>query len=723
VHAEPFRLSAAPPKLWRSGESASTAPERKHASIQIPVTGLGSCNHRAPRPRIDPRARLSGHPVARWRTVRIAVWVTRCLSLCVALGAALAGAASVAGAQRPRTATTRTVSPTGILAQQRRMPSVIDSTLDGATRLLALLKLTPAPTFRDTPIARLDGRVFSQEPAAGQPIPVPPAPITLGVYRYVRVDSVTVPLVTGTPLLLAIRQLQRAGLVPRYSRQGLLSTAVATVSGQAPVAGARVALGDTVSLTLDVSIRVPWVVGADVATATQRLVRQGLVLELGGGDYSDSIAAGRIVRQRPDSGMAAHPGEAVTVWTSRGQHPREPEHRMPLLRGRSLAEATAALAPLGLAVTHVDSAVDAAMAGRIVAQRPREGATVHPSDQVDVTLAVLPQGRRVPWVVGRPLSAGAQVMRDSGFTPRPRLVPADGAARGMIIAQSVDSGVIRPPRALVVLTATDTAGPPPPQTRDMPNVVGMERREAIQALQFLAPALRTVEVATPREEEANRVVSQAPPAGTIVLEGVAIVLRVGRFAPLQPPRDSQPTDSAIVPAVEGLGISEARELLARADLLLGDVTAVAPGTDSVIARQDPGAGIAVARGSAVAVTLQDSAVGGDTTVDIITRHGGEGSSLLWWLLGGAGGVVATAVIMRLRRRSTPAADTHDERGRDDAAQVTLRPSPLPPPAVQLPEEQSVVAHEVTLVDGEPECSVDFPGSLIAREEVPNERPR
>ncbi len=648
--------------------------------------------------------------------------------------------------QPPRPAATRPVSPTSALAQQRRMPSVIDSTLDGATRVLAQFKLTPAPSFLDTPTPSLDGRVFSQEPVAGQPVPVPPRAIPLGVYRYVRVDSVTVPPVTGTPLLLAVRQLQRAGLVPRYSRQGLLAAAAATVSAQDPPAGTRVAPKATVSLTLDVSTRVPWVVGADLASATQRLVRQGLALEPRGSDYSDSIAAGRIVRQHPDSGVLARPGEVVGVWTSLGQHPPEPGQRMPRLVGRSLRDASAVLAPLGLAVTHVDSVSDAAMSGRITAQYPPEGTTVHPSDKVDVTIAVAPQGRRVPWVVGRPLAEGAQAVRDAGLAARARLVPGDGAARGIIIAQSIDSGVVRPPGALVVLTATDTAGPPPPETRDMPNVVGMTWGDAMQALKFLSPALHTVAVDTPNQEEENRVVAQSPPVGTIVLQGVAVVLRVGRYAPEQRPdsqrTDSQRTDlqppnvptadSAIVPAVEGLRLAEARERLAGAALRLGDVTADAPDADSVVARQDPGAGTAVARGSAVALTLRNAPAIADTR-DNTSRGGGGGGrsggsggdSRLWWLLGGVGGVLAAAAFLRQRHRSRGTGGAEHDRGRerDAAVQVTLHPSPLPPPAVQLPETQSVVAHGVTLVDRAPECSVDFPGSVIAREEGPNGRPR
>ncbi len=703
------------------------------------MNGTGSRNARASRPRLLARSRVVRQALAGWLRVWFTVRLTVGAALSVALGAALgvalgvalAGTSSVAMAQPPRPTATRTMSPFSALAQQRRMPSVIDSTFDGAARVLARYKLTPAPSYRDTPTEALDGRVFSQEPVAGQPIPIPPASIALGVYRYVRVDSIAVPSVTGIPLLLAVRQLQRAGLVPRFSRQGLRSAAVAIVSAQEPPAGTRVAPGATVTLTVDVSTRVPWVVGSDVATATQRLATQGLVLEPRGGDYSDSIAAGRIVRQHPDSGIAARPGEVVAVWTSLGQHPREPERLMPRLVGLSLGEASAALAPLGLAVTHVDSVIDATGTGRITKQDPPEGALVHTSDQVDVQLAVPPQGRRVPWVVGRTLPEGAQALRDAGFTPRARLVPAGEAARGVIIAQSVDSVVVRPPRTLVLLTATDTVGPPPPETRDMPNVVGMARDEAIEALKFLSPALRTVAEATSRKEEENRVVAQAPPVGAIVLPGVDVVLRVGRFVSVPPPpdslrqRDSLPTDSAIVPAVEGLTMGEARAPLARAGLVLGDVTAAAAVADSIIARQSPVAGTAVARGSTVALTLRSAQGDTNTTGASVSRNEGRGGSPPWWLLIGAGGVVAAVVILRLRRPSRPDGDKDEDTRREQeaAVQVTLRPSPLPPPAVKLPDEQAVVAHEVTLVDREPECSVEFPGSLIVREEVSNGRPR
>jgi len=91
---------------------------------------------------------------------------------------------------------------------------------------------TPGPNARDCPTPSRDGRVFSQEPVAGQRIPVPPAPVALGADRFVRVDSIAVPLVSGTPLLLATLRVRRAG--PVFAPLALAVTRVDSAHGATP---------------------------------------------------------------------------------------------------------------------------------------------------------------------------------------------------------------------------------------------------------------------------------------------------------------------------------------------------------------------------------------------------------------------------------------------------------------------------------------------------------
>lgn len=613
-------------------------------------------------------------------------------------------AATAGAAQRPKAVSTTAGQLTAQLAAQlRRMPDVRDSTLDGARRVLARLKLTPTVTTRDTTDQSRDGRVADQSPAPLTTLPNAPVEVQLTVYRYVPQRTVVVPSVVGVALPLAIRTLARASLVPRYGST-VARTLIATVVDQSPPAGTSVAAGTDVTLTVAVTARVPNITGADRPTALQQLARAGLVMDDRGAEYADAVAAGRVTRQHPDPGTLVHPGDAVGVWISQGPHPVAPTVRMPRLVGLTLSRAEALLASFQLRVTHIDSVVDASRAGRIVDQRPAEGSDVHADDPVEVRLAVAQARMRVPWVVGMPWTRGSAILARVGFVARQRLTPpAPGQAPGFIVAQDVDSSQSRPAGATIELTVTDSVVAAP-TTRAMPSVIGMTRDGATDSLGFLSPEITVVEVATPNAREGGTVLGQSPTPGTGVAPPVSVVLRIGRFQPRDSAVVPDDTSRAIVPDLIARSLDSARTLLRAAGLTLGDV--VIPGTlrDSVITTQLPVAGIALARGSAVSVVLAVQPPSDDRDGDQ-----GDGFRRVMPVLLIVGGAIAALLLFRVATRKPPKPSLQ--------VRVHLEPSTdAGPEVVRLPDE-SLVSLTVTLVDAPPAITLDHDGPLIAREEA------
>lgn len=648
-----------------------------------------------------PRARFVGH--ARVRLIARALLLMAWHPCAAAAQVTRSGTAGAT--QRPKTVST-TAAQLGaqLSAQQRRMPDVRDSTLDGARRVLARLKLTPTVATRDTTDQARDGRVADQSPAPLTTLPNAPVEVQLTVYRYVPQRTVVVPNVVGIALPLAIRALARASLVARYGST-VARTLIATVVDQSPAAGTSVAAGDEVTLTVDVTARVPDVTGADRPTALQQLARVGLVMDDRGAEYADSVAAGRVTRQHPEPGTLVHPGDVVGVWISQGPHPVVAAVRMPRLVGLTPPRAEALLASLQLRVTHIDSVIDAARAGRIIDQRPAEGSDVHAGDPVDVRLAVAPAQTRVPWVVGMPWTRGSAILARVGLVARQRLTPlAAGQAPGFIVAQDVDSLQSRPAGATIELTVTDSVVAAP-TTRDMPRVIGMTREAATDSLGFLSPEITVVEVATKEAREGGIVLGQSPAPGTGVAPPASVVLRVGRYEAPGPVISQGDTSRAIVPEVVALSLDSARTLLRLAGLTLGDV--VIPGTprDSVVTTQLPVAGIALARGSAVSVVLAVQLPPDD-------RDGGGGDDGIRRLLPVlliVGGAIAALLLFRAATRKPPR----------PTLQVNVRVEPSAdagPDVLRLPDE-SLVSLTVTLVDAPPAITLDHDGPLIAREEV------
>lgn len=416
---------------------------------------------------------------------------------------------------------------------QARMPSLVDSTEEAARRVLARFKLVPAITVQATPDPARDGRVLSQRPRAGAALPAAEDTVQLVVQRHVPARLVEVPDVTRASLPDAVQRLEARRLNARFSALSRVSSAFATVVAQSPAGGTRVPAGDTIDLTVEVRSVVPWIVGEEVSVATRMLAARGLRLEVAGEEYDAIVPAGRIARQRPDSGTPAPIRSVVTVRVSLGTPPPVATQTMPRLLDRTLGDALIAIRPLELTVGHVDTMIDAARAGRVVRQAPEAGRAVSAGDRVDVTVAVAaPTQRRVPAVVGLTFDAAIRALDDSGFVAAARLAPAPGENAGVVLAQEVPPGTERPARSVIGLTVSDSAAPTVATSFTMPDVVGLPRDSAIERLGVLSPVIEIVDSLTSNAGENDRVLATTPEPGAIVLPPVDVVLRVAR---LQPP--------------------------------------------------------------------------------------------------------------------------------------------------------------------------------------------
>jgi beta-lactam-binding protein with PASTA domain len=304
----------------------------------------------------------------------------------------------------------------------------------------------------------------------------------------------------------------------------------------------------------------------------------------------------------------------------------------------------------------------------------------------------------------------SQVLADSGFAVRVVVVPDSLRSDEEVIAQRPDSGIPRRPVTLVAIDVVDSVGPPPPRPRLMPRVLSMTRDEAAAALAFLSPRLTITERPTTKEEENGRVVDQYPLPDVPVFPDLEVLLAMGRYEPQSPDAGPAQVTQAIVPPLIGRSIAEARDLLAQANLRMGDLSSryeAAP--ESVVVGQTPDSGAAVPPGTVVAVDLQPAAPG---TGRIPPRNGGDnGIDWYWWLLI-AGGVPVVYVVWRLIR-------DHSPDGRQSASpgvHAEVKQGRFEPPRVVRKDDDRLVAFEVTFVNRVPESTIELPGSLILREE-------
>jgi beta-lactam-binding protein with PASTA domain len=359
--------------------------------------------------------------------------------------------------------------------------------------------------------------------------------------------------------------------------------------------------------------RVPEVVDLPVEQAVRMLATNGFVAEQ---RPVSGFPAGTVARQSPGGFTYAAPGATVVVEV-RGaataatpprdpspvpaeppvappQPPAEPA-RVPLPEVLGLLEADAAELLREFRVAVRGQEAEAEDAGRVVAQVPVAGTPLAPGSVV--TLHV---GRRrapeagtalVPSVVGLSQDRASQLLEASDLA----VVVVQGAAEpddaGKVLSQDPAGGAVVARRSQVTLTVgREVIGPlmegevPPLQ-----GLVEASARSQVERAGFVSAVTYVLAPAS-----AGRVVSQEPAAGTRLLRGRPVALRVG-VAMLLP---------ATVPSVLEQEAAAAEAALVEAGFAVETGTAVSlAGSAGRVVSQDPPGGTSAIRGTTVRIVV------------------------------------------------------------------------------------------------------------------------
>ena len=217
---------------------------------------------------------------------------------------------------------------------------------------------------------------------------------------------------------------------------------------------------------------VPTVVGLSRAEAVNRLVDQGLAFKAQDeGRYDEKVPAGHIARQTPDARTLVKRGSAVNVVLSKG--PQRVE--VPVLAGKPLSEAQAALSGSGLALGQILGAFGKAesIPGAVLVQDPDPQATIAPSTPVDLVLVMaVPRERSImPDLVYRDYDLVRARFEREGFRfGNVKFERYEGVSAGVILRQFPLPGypLTKEDAISLVVATADTLLPPGAPLPDAP---------------------------------------------------------------------------------------------------------------------------------------------------------------------------------------------------------------------------------------------------------------
>jgi eukaryotic-like serine/threonine-protein kinase len=281
---------------------------------------------------------------------------------------------------------------------------------------------------------------------------------------------------------------------------------------------------------------VPNVTGKQLEFAILQLERQGF--KVGGETFVERQAPrNEVLEQQPVAAPPGDPAEEdcsfLTLFCSKPTvdltiSAGPGSGVVPATAGLTQEEAEEKLEDAGFE-TAVDRADSARVEeGRVINSEPSAGTTTTNGSTVKIVVSRGPRMVKVPVLVGAQRSVAVQRIRGGGFVPS---IAEEESAKpeGEVLSQSPDAGSELEPGSTVTIVVS--AGE---STATVPNVIGQQRREAVEAMRAagLGPFVEEEETAVP--SQVGRVIDQFPPPGKEVAEGTEVTLVVGKKAAVEP---------------------------------------------------------------------------------------------------------------------------------------------------------------------------------------------
>ncbi|MBI5870888.1 MAG: Stk1 family PASTA domain-containing Ser/Thr kinase [Actinobacteria bacterium] len=274
------------------------------------------------------------------------------------------------------------------------------------------------------------------------------------------------------------------------------------------------------------TIEVPDVVGLERAQAEDAIRALKLKPELDAEEYSETVPAGRVIRQNPEKGTKLRENGTVRLVISRGSS----KVAVPDITGQTAAFGESKLREAGLNPDRQPDVFSETVAeGSIVSQDPPAGTQVQKGSSVKYVVSKgvqPPKEVNVPDVKNLTIDQAAARLSQEGLvlgTTTEQYSETVGA--GKVISQSPGSGQKATEGSSVNVIVS--LGPQPVMVT-VPSVVTMSKSDAESAILAKGLVPFVSELSNPDPTTHGFVYDQDPASGTKVEEGSTVIIYVGK---------------------------------------------------------------------------------------------------------------------------------------------------------------------------------------------------
>ncbi|HEX3040864.1 MAG TPA: PASTA domain-containing protein [Solirubrobacterales bacterium] len=288
------------------------------------------------------------------------------------------------------------------------------------------------------------------------------------------------------------------------------------------------------ALTRDTTTKVPGVTGNQLNVAITLLEQKGF--SVGEVNRVERDApANEVLEQDPAAAPPANqasedcafltffcskPAVDLTVSSGPGSA------KVPSVAGESEEEATRKLEAAGFEVAAERVNSDSVEAGTVISSEPGGGSTATKGSTVTLRVSRGPKLIEVPVLVGSQREEAVQRIRSRGLEASVS-EEESSEPKGRVVQQSPNAGSkVEAGSAVAIVVSSGEEE----ETAKVPNVIGSERREAVEAIRAagLTPSVEEEETEVP--SQVGRVVDQFPTPGSEQEPGSTVTITVGKQA-------------------------------------------------------------------------------------------------------------------------------------------------------------------------------------------------
>jgi serine/threonine-protein kinase len=311
---------------------------------------------------------------------------------------------------------------------------------------------------------------------------------------------------------------------------------------------AAVIVGVLLALLLmrDTTTEVPDVTGKQLEFAILQLERNGF--KVGKEEFVQRpVARDTVLEQEPTPGKADEECSFLTLFCSKPKvnltvSAGPGASVVPGVAGEPQQAAEEKLEAAGFEVAVKGQYSSSAEKGNVVHTSPGGGETATNGSTVTIFVSRGPTLVKVPVLVGGQRRVAVQQIRGLGLVPEVGEEETESAPAGEVLNQSPSAGRDVELGSTVAIVVARSK-----QRVRVPNVVGKERREAVETIREAGLAPFVEEEETEVESQIGRVLEQSPTSGTRRPEGAEVTLTVGKRARVAPEKEEPAEEEGALP--------------------------------------------------------------------------------------------------------------------------------------------------------------------------------